>query len=131
MRITRKQIITMASAVTTIAVLGGTGVAMAANSPAPVSPATAITTSDVPTPDTAKATSPVEANETVDATEGSDGADQGLDANLSEPGHQDANEANDRAESADADGDIEDADGTEVDEGTEANDANDAGELQR
>ena len=131
MRLTRKQTIAMASAVTTIAVLGGTGVAMAANSPAPVSPATTIITSDVPTPDTAKATSPGEATETVDAPEGSDGADKGPDANLSEPGHQDDNEANDPAESADADGDIEANDGTEVAEATWANDANDPEENQR
>ena len=80
MRITRKQTIAVATAAAAIAVLGGTGVAMAANTPAPVAPSAVITTSDVTTPDTAEATSPVDATETVDGTEGSDGADQGPDA---------------------------------------------------
>jgi hypothetical protein len=91
--ITRKQTIAAATAAAAIAVIGGTGVAMAANTPAPVAPSAVITTSD--------------------------GADQGPDANLTEPGHQDASEANDPAESADAAGGTEASDG--ADQGPDAN----------
>jgi len=88
MRTNKKQTMAVAAAGTVLAILGGTGIAMAADngSTGPSSPAPASTT-----------LTPAAGTETgVEGTD--DGADQGPDANPNEPGHQDANEADDATE---------------------------------
>lgn len=92
MRITKKQAIAAAAAGSVIALLGSTGIAMAASSDTtPSSPSVSSATISDP------ATTVLPGNES--AAEGADdGADQGPDANPSEPGHQDAVEADDATE---------------------------------
>ena len=86
MRITKKQAIAAAAASSVIALLGSTGIAMAASSDTtPGSPSVSSSTISDPT-------SVLPGSES--ATEGADdGTDQGPDANPNEPGHQDASEA--------------------------------------
>lgn len=107
MKINKKYSVAAATAAVSIALLGGTGIAMAAGNGAPTAP---VTTSTVATPDSSTA-----AQESV--VETSDGVDQGPDANATEPGHQDANQANDPSEASDA---AEGPDGADTTEGPDS-----------
>ena len=89
MRITKKKTMAAVAAGVLVAVAGGTGVAVAAGNPTP-GPVTVASTNAPGSPATAIVPA---ADETT-----SDGADQGPDADATEPGHQDANEADDTSE---------------------------------
>ena len=92
MRITKKQAIAAAAAGSVIALLGSTGIAVAASSDtAPSAPG--VSSSTISDPATTVLPGSEIAAEGVD-----DGADQGPDANPNEPGHQDADEADDATE---------------------------------
>jgi len=110
MKINKKYSVAAATAAVSLALLGGTGIAMAAGNGAPSAP---VTTSAVVSPEPSTA-APDSAVETAD------GVDQGPDANATEPGHQDANEANDPAEASDA------TEGPEAADAAEGPDASDS-----
>ena len=123
MRITKKQTMAAVAAGILVAVAGGTGVAVAAGNPTP-GPVTVASTNAPGSPATAIVPA---ADETT-----SDGADQGPDADATEPGHQDANEADDTSEGPETAADDgadqgPDADATEPGH-QDANEADDASE---
>ncbi len=68
-----------------LTIASGTGIAMAVGSDSPDATSPAATST--------QSVAGSEATEVADVSEINDGPDQGPDANASEPGHQDANEA--------------------------------------
>ncbi|MHB1210763.1 MAG: hypothetical protein ACYC0W_00680 [Candidatus Nanopelagicales bacterium] len=111
MRITKKQTMAAAAAGALVAVLGGTGVAMAAGNATP-GPGT-VTSIDAPAAPTTTVV--------PEAEQAGDGADQGPDANATEAGHQDANGADDATEGPESAADGAAAEGSEsaADDGAE------------